>query len=75
MRKTYHFQTPVLRGCLVLAVVYLLLSTRDKDRLARSSHMIDTQRLRAVGQLRCSLTMKLELTFVEVAAGLVVPIH
>jgi hypothetical protein len=28
-----------------------------------------------VGQLRRSLTMRLELTFVEVAAGLVVPAH
>jgi hypothetical protein len=28
-----------------------------------------------VGQLRRSLTMKLKLSFVEVDAGLVVPVH
>jgi hypothetical protein len=71
MRKTFHFQTPVLRGCSVLVVVNLLLGTRDEGMLARSFHMIDTQRLGAVGQLLRSLTMKLELMFVEVAVGLV----
>jgi hypothetical protein len=48
---------------------------RNKGMLAQSFHMIDTQRLGAVGQLWRSLTMKLELTLVEVAAGLVVPAH
>jgi hypothetical protein len=75
MRKTCHFQTPVLQCCLVPAVVNLLLGTRDVGMLARSFHMIDTQHLEAVGELRRSLTMKLELTFVEVATGLVVPAH
>jgi hypothetical protein len=48
---------------------------RDEGMLAQSFHMIDTQRLGALGQLRHSLTMKLELTLVEVATGLVVPAH
>jgi hypothetical protein len=47
-RKTCHFQNPVLRGCSVPMVVNLLLGTLDEDRLARSSHMIDMQRLGAV---------------------------
>jgi hypothetical protein len=75
MHKTCHFQTPVLRGCSVLAMVNLLLGMRDEGMLARSFHMIDTQRLGAVGQLRRCLTMRLELTFVEVATGPVVPSH
>jgi hypothetical protein len=48
---------------------------RDEGMLARSFHMIDTQRLGAMGQLRHSLSMRLELTSVEVAAGSVVPAH
>jgi hypothetical protein len=75
MRKTYHFQTLVFRGCSILAMVNLLLGMRDEGMLARSFHMIDTRRLGAVGQLWCSLTMRLELTCVEVAAGPVVPAH
>jgi hypothetical protein len=47
----------------------------DEGMLARSFHMIDTRRLRTVGQLRRSLIMRLELTFMEVAAGPVVPAH
>jgi hypothetical protein len=75
MRKTCHFQTPIIRGYSVLAMVNLLLGMRDKGMLARSFHMIDTRRLRTVGQLLHSLTMRLELTFVEVAAGPVVLAH
>jgi hypothetical protein len=56
-------------------VVNLLLGMRDEGMLAQSFHMIDTQRLGALGQLRHSLTMKLELTLVEVATGLVVPAY
>jgi hypothetical protein len=75
MRKTCHFQTPVSRGCSVLAMVNLLLGTRGEGMLARSFHMIDTRRLQLVCLLRRSLTMRFELTFVEVAAGPVVPAH
>jgi hypothetical protein len=56
-------------------MVNLLLGMRDEGMLAQSFHMIDTHHLEAVGQLWCSLTMRLELTFVEVAAGPVVPAH
>jgi hypothetical protein len=75
MRKTCHFQTLVFRGCSVLVMVNLLLATRDEGMLAQSFHMIDMWRLGAVGQLRCSLTTRLELTFVEVVAGPVAPAH
>jgi hypothetical protein len=75
MRKTCHIQTPIFRGCSVLAMVNLLLGTRDNGMLARSFHMIGMWCLGAVGQLRRSLTMRLELTFMEVAAGPVVPAH
>jgi hypothetical protein len=75
MRKTCHFQTPVFRGCSVLAMVNFLLGTSNEGMLARSFHMIDTRRLGAVGQLRHSSTMGLELTFVEVAPGPVMPAH
>jgi hypothetical protein len=75
MRKTCHFQIPVLRDWSVLAMVNLLLGMRDEGMLARSFHMIDTQHLGAVGQLQRNLTMRLKLTFVEVAAGPVVPAH
>jgi hypothetical protein len=54
-------------------MVNLFLGTRDEGMLTRSFHMIDTRRLGAAGQLQRSLTMRLELTFVEVAAGPVVP--
>jgi hypothetical protein len=75
MRKTCHFQTPVLRGCSVPAVVNLPLGMHDEGMSARSFHMIETQCFGAVGQLWRSLTMKLELTLMEVAAGLVVLAH
>jgi hypothetical protein len=75
MRKTCHFQTHVPRGCSVLVMVSLLLGIHDEGMLARSFHMIDTQRLGAVGQLRRSLMMRLELTFMGVAAGPVVAAH
>jgi hypothetical protein len=75
MRKTCCFQTPVLRDYSVPAVVNLLLGTCDEGKLAQSFHMIDTQCLGALDQLRRSLTMKLELTLMEVATGLVVPAH
>jgi hypothetical protein len=48
---------------------------RNEGMSARSFHMIDTQRLGVVGQLRHSLTMKLELMLMEVATRLVVPAH
>jgi hypothetical protein len=75
MRKTCHFQTPVFRGCSVLAMVNLLLGMHDEGMLARSFHMIDMRPLEQVGQLRRSLMMRIEPTFVEVAAGPVVPAH
>jgi hypothetical protein len=56
-------------------MVSLLLGIHDEGMLARSFHMIDTQRLGAVGQLRRSLMMRLELTFMGVAAGPVVAAH
>jgi hypothetical protein len=75
MCKACHFQTPILRDCLVPAVVNLLLSMCDEGMLAQCFHMIKMQCLGAMGQLRCSLTMKLELMLVEVAVGLVVPAY
>jgi hypothetical protein len=56
-------------------MVNLLLGTRVEGMLARSFHMINTWRLGAMGQLRRSLTMRLELTFMEVVAGALVPAH
>jgi hypothetical protein len=47
----------------------------DEGMSARSFHMIEMQCFGAVGQLWRSLTMKLELTLMEVAVGLVVLAH